>query len=391
MLGGLLLNVMPCVFPVLAIKAMGMAAHAGDRPAQRRAGLAYAAGVILSLTALAALLLSLRAAGQAVGWGFQLQSPGVVAGLAALFTVLGLQMAGLFQTGSVLPSSLATRQLRHPTLNAGLSGVLAVAVASPCTAPFMGASLGYTLTLPAGQTLLLFATMGLGLALPFLILSWVPRAAGWLPRPGPWMENLRQLMAFPLFGTVVWLVWVLGQLGGGDSVAALLALLVALAMLLWSLGRPGRLRPPLAAFSLAVLLALAWLVGPTVVREEAPATASTQVPAGGWVPWSPAQEQALLDQGRTVFVDYTAAWCITCQFNKKTVLDDAEVQAIFRRRNVALLRADWTRRDAAITAALASLGRNGVPVYVLHKPGRPPHLLPEILSTNTISQALAAD
>lgn len=385
-LGGLLLNLMPCVFPVLAIKALSVLRQ--DRTTLRQTGLAYTAGVLVSFLLLAGLLLALRAGGQALGWGFQLQSPAVVAGLAALFTVLGLNLAGLFHIGNLLPAGLAGRQLHHPTLDAAFSGVLAVAVASPCTAPFMGASLGFTLTLPAGQTLLLFAAMGLGLALPFLLLSLAPGAGRWLPRPGAWMETLRQFLAFPLFGTVAWLLWVLGQQSGSDGVAALAALLVALALLLWAGSLPRRAgRWGFGALAAATLLVLGAWLGPAVVREAPPAA---QAAESGWQPWSAAREQALLAEGRTVFVDYTAAWCITCQYNKKTTLADAQVLAQFDAAGVALLRADWTRRDAAITTSLAALGRNGVPAYVLRRPGQAAVVLPEILSREAIEQALAS-
>ena len=203
LLGGLILNLMPCVFPVLAIKVVGFTRHAGDQRGHRLSGLAYTAGVVLSFIALGALMLGLRAAGEAVGWGFQLQQPLVVAALAALFTLIGLNLAGVFEFGSVLPSSVASLQARHPVADSFLTGVLAVAVASPCTAPFMGASVGLTATLPAAQALLVFAVVGLGLALPYLLASWVPAMARALPRPGAWMDTFRRLMAFPMFATVV--------------------------------------------------------------------------------------------------------------------------------------------------------------------------------------------
>uniref|UniRef100_UPI0025DED185 protein-disulfide reductase DsbD domain-containing protein n=1 Tax=uncultured Xylophilus sp. TaxID=296832 RepID=UPI0025DED185 len=229
LLGGLLLNLMPCVFPVLAVKVVGFARHGGDRRAHRAAGLAYTAGVVLSFVALGGLVLALRAAGAQVGWGFQLQSPAVVAGLAALFTLLGLNLAGVFEFGMWAPRRWAGMALRHPVADAFWSGVLAVAIASPCTAPFMGASLGLALGLPAAQALPLFAALGLGMALPYLAASLVPAVARRLPRPGPWMDTFRRAMAFPMFATVAWLAWVLGQQTGIDGAGSLLALLVALA------------------------------------------------------------------------------------------------------------------------------------------------------------------
>jgi thiol:disulfide interchange protein DsbD len=388
LVGGMVLNLMPCVFPVLAVKVLGFAGHAGDRRAQRMGGLAYSAGVVLSFLALGGLMLALRAAGQAVGWGFQMQSPAVVAALAALFTVIGLNLAGVFDIGHLLPSRVATLQARHPVIDAGLSGVLAVAVATPCTAPYMGASLGLTVGLPAAQALLVFAAIGIGMALPYLAASWWPVLARLLPKPGAWMDVLRRLLAFPMFGTSAWLLWVLGQQSGIDGAAALLALLIALALLLWTLGLPSRLRLGLGALALALGAALlAWL-GPLVTH---PLPASAQAgPAEGdrWQPWSPSRVQAALDAGQPVFVDFTAAWCVTCQVNKKTTLSHAEVLAALDAARVQTLRADWTRRDDAISAELRRLGRGGVPVYLLQAPGKPPVVLSEILSVGDVKAAL---
>ncbi len=390
LLGGLILNLMPCVFPVLAIKVVGFARHTQSLRSHRVSGLAYTAGVLLSFVLLGALMLGLRAAGEAVGWGFQLQSPAVVAGLAALFTLLGLNLAGVFEFGRMLPGRLAGLQARHPVADAFLTGVLAVAVASPCTAPFMGASLGLTATLPGVQALAIFAALGLGLALPYLAASWVPAVARALPRPGAWMDTLRRLMAFPMFATVVWLVWVLGQQSGINGAAALLALLVALAMAVWSLTLAGRGRAVIAPLSIALCAWLAWAWGPKAI-EPAPAAASaTAALPAGWQPWQAGLPEKLVAEGRPVFVDYTAAWCVTCQYNKQTTLSDAAVLQDFAAKNVALLRADWTRRDPAITAALAALGRSGVPVYVLHAPGRAPVVFSEILGADELRKAVAA-
>jgi len=391
LLGGLLLNLMPCVFPVLAIKVLGFTRVAGDRRGHRLAALAYTAGVVLSLLALGGAMLALRAAGAQLGWGFQLQSPAVVAALAALFTLIGLNLAGLFELRMLAPASAASVQLKHPVANDFLSGVLAVLVASPCTAPFMGASLGLAIGLPAAQALLLFAALGLGLALPYLLAGFVPAVARRLPKPGPWMDTLRRFLAFPMFATVAWLVWVLGQQSGIDGAAALLALLVAGSAVVWALTLRGRARWGFGAVLAAGFAALALGLGPNVVREAPAAVASSAAAPQGaaWEPWSAARVAQLQAEGRPVFVDFTAAWCITCQYNKKTTLADAGVLADLARRNVALLRADWTRRDPAITAALAALGRSGVPVYVLHAPGRAPRVMSEILSAGEVRQALA--
>ncbi|NIC43017.1 protein-disulfide reductase DsbD [Aquabacterium sp. A08] len=390
LVGGMILNLMPCVFPVLAIKVLAFAQHGDNRRAHRLGGLAYTAGVVLSFLALGGLLLGLRAAGEQLGWGFQLQNPAVVAGLAVLFTLIGLNLAGLFEFGHLLPSSVASLQAKHPTADAFLTGVLATAIASPCTAPFMGASLGLAIALPTGQALAVFAALGLGMALPYLAASGWPALARALPRPGAWMETFRQLMAFPMFATVVWLLWVLGQQSGIDGAAALLMLLVALALLAWALNRGGRVRTVLGTLSVLGLAWLLWAVGPNVTRQQDGLlhSAPTAVAGLAWEAWSPQREAELLAAGRPVFVDYTAAWCVTCQYNKRNALADAGFLQDAASRQLALLRADWTRRDAVVTEALARLGRNGVPVYVLHAPGRPPVVLSEILSVDEVRSAV---
>lgn len=386
LLGGLILNLMPCVFPILAIKVVGFTRHGQDATAQRLSGVAYTAGVITSFIALGALFLALRAAGEQLGWGFQLQSPAVVATLAALFTVIGLNLAGLFEFGHVLPSGLASLQARHPAADAFLSGVLAVAIASPCTAPFMGASIGVAVGLPAWQALAVFAVVGVGMALPYLAASLVPAVARALPRPGPWMDTFRRLMAFPMFATVAWLVWVLGQQSGIDGAAALLVLLVALAALIWSITLAGRARAWLGALTALVLAALLAVLGPSVTRlAETPLAQAT---GERWQAWAPGKVEQLVGAGQPVFVDFTAAWCVTCQYNKKTTLSRDDVLQDFATRKVALLRADWTRRDPAITAALAQLGRSGVPVYVLYAPGRAPVVLTEVLGADELRAQL---
>jgi thiol:disulfide interchange protein/DsbC/DsbD-like thiol-disulfide interchange protein len=406
LLGGLLLNLMPCVFPVLAIKVLGFAKPNTSQAQHRAAGMAYTVGVVLSFMLLGGLMLSLRAAGEHLGWGFQLQSPPVVAGLALLFTLLGLNLAGVFEFGQMLPSSLASLQSRNPTLNAGLSGVLAVAVASPCTAPFMGASLGLAIALPIWQALVVFAAMGVGMALPYLAASWWPGIARALPRPGAWMATFRQAMAFPMLATVVWLLWVLGQQTGIDGASGLLALLLTVSWLVWALGLSGRTRWVLSGLALATLLWLgsSWL--PLALREapadslgsganatSANTTGTSQASPGvmsplTWQPWSEVALQAQLAAGRPVFVDFTAAWCVTCQYNKKTTLADTQVLDNFAQRQVVLMRADWTRRDPAITQALTALGRSGVPVYALYAPGRAPLLLSELPSVAEVQTAL---
>jgi thiol:disulfide interchange protein len=390
LLGGLILNLMPCVFPVLAIKVVGFV-QVKNRSDRAASGMAYTAGVVLSFLALGALLLGLRAGGEQLGWGFQLQNPAVVAALAVLFTLIGLNLAGLFEFGNFLPGRVASVQSRNPTVNAFLSGVLATAIASPCTAPFMGASLGYAIGLPAVQALAVFGAIGVGMALPFLAASLVPGVARLMPRPGAWMVTFKQLMAFPMFGTVAWLVWVLGQQSGIDGAGALLGLLVLMALAIWALRLPGRSRPVIATVSIALGALFIWAAGPNIIKPLALAEAQASTAPGGahWQAWEPGRVDQLTARGQSVFVDFTAAWCVTCQYNKKTTLANSDVLADIAAKNVALLRADWTRRDPAVTAALAQLGRSGVPVYVIYKPGRAPVVLSEILSVDDVRAQLA--
>jgi len=387
LLGGMILNLMPCVFPVLAIKVVSFTRHPNERHGHRVSGLAYSAGVVLSFLALGAMMLALRSAGEQLGWGFQLQSPAVVAALAVLFTVMGLNLAGLFEFGQFVPSSLASIEAKNPAVNAFLSGILAVVIASPCTAPFMGASLGLALGLPTMQALLIFAALGVGMALPFLAASWSPALARALPRPGAWMDTFRRAMAFPMFATVVWLVWVLGQQSGINGAGALLALLVALALVLWSFTLHRQSRWIVASISIAILALLTGAIGKNVIQVQ---TLSSATGSERWQAWSPDKVAQLLAADTPVFVDFTAAWCVTCQYNKQNALADEAVLNDFGAKKVTLLRADWTRRDPVITAALAQLGRNGVPVYVLQAPGRAPVVFSEILSSAELRAAVAA-
>jgi thiol:disulfide interchange protein len=385
-LGGLLLNLMPCVFPVLSLKALALVR---EEPHQRHVGAAaYTAGVVLSFLALAGLLLLLRAGGDQIGWGFQLQQPAVVIGLALLFTLIALNLFGVFEFGNLAPGSLAGWRARQPWLDQFATGVLAVAVASPCTAPFMGAALGAALTLPAAQGLAVFAALGFGLAAPYALLALWPPLAQRLPRPGPWMARLRTLLAFPMLATVLWLAWVLGMQLGLAALVALVALLLALSLAVWAWSQGTRGWRALALAALALGL---WWSLPVLRAEPGDAAAGAQPAGEGWQAWSPQTQAEALAAGRAVFVDFTAAWCISCQFNKRGALADAQVRADFETRRVLKLRADWTRRDAVISEELRRLGRSGVPVYALYAPGRAqPQLLPEILSAAGVREALAA-
>ena len=386
--GGLLLNLMPCVFPVLGIKVMGFVRHAhGDARALWLQGAVFSAGVLVSFLALAGLLLALRSGGAELGWGFQLQSPAFVTVLAALFFLMALNLFGLFEWGGFAQSMTSNLSAQGRYADAFLAGVLATVVATPCTAPFMGAAVGFTLAQPAAVSLAVFAMLGAGMALPVLVLSFFPGALRKLPKPGQWMETFKQAMAFPLFATVAWLAWVLGAQAGNDAVLALLGGLLVLAIGAWIYGRWAR-SESLARLVFAALFAAAglWLAWPGA--NASPGEARAAVPKAGeiaWRAWSPEKLAELRAAGTPVFVDFTAAWCVTCQVNKRVALNREEVVKALADRGVVALKADWTNHDPRITAALAELGRNALPVYALYAPGQAqPTLLPEVLTASLV-------
>ena len=389
--GGLLLNLMPCVFPILSIKVLGFAHHGGEDKSKVRAhGLAFGLGVVVSFLVLAVVIQMLRAGGTRLGWGFQLQSPTFVAALAILFFVIALNLLGVFQVGTWL--ARVTGRIAQPAgyPDSFSSGVLATLVATPCTAPFMGAALGFALTQRAATTLFVFGTLGIGMATPYVALSLAPSLIERLPRPGAWMETLKQLLAFPLLGTVIWLLWVFGlQTGMGGATSLLIALLLV-GLVTWILGRwqapliTARTRLVTRGIVALVLV----LAGALVVRGSRGDAASDS--GLSWQPFSAARVLELRAAGRTVFVDFTAAWCITCQVNEQVVLSSRTVADAFQQYDVATLQADWTKFDAEITAALESFGRSGVPLYVLY-PGDghgSPIVLPTILSKQGVLDAL---
>jgi thiol:disulfide interchange protein len=365
---------------------MGFVKHAhGETRAMRRQGAIFAAGVILSFGALAGIMLALRAGGAQLGWGFQLQSPAVVALLACLFFVLALNLSGLFEWGAFAQSMTSSLTARGRYADAFLSGVLATVVATPCTAPFMGAAVGFTMSQGTGLALAVFLMLGVGTALPVFTLSLFPALLRKLPRPGAWMETFKQVLAFPLFATSAWLAWVLGAQAGNDAVFALLLGLVFIALGAWMYGRWAhagwRWQPALAVLLGALGLFVAWPPS----TPAGPTNGMARAEGEAWEAWTPDKVRGYLAQGRPVFVDFTAAWCVTCQLNKRVALHDGAVEKAFADRRIARLTADWTRQDPAITQALAALGRNAVPVYALYLPGEEsPRLLPEVLTPSIV-------
>ncbi|MEQ8166938.1 MAG: protein-disulfide reductase DsbD family protein [Alphaproteobacteria bacterium] len=399
LIGGLILNVMPCVFPILFMKAAGFAAHAHDgRRSLALQGTVFTLGVVASFALLAGILLALRAGGAGIGWGFQLQSPLVLTWLAYLLLVLGFSLSGVFQPGERLMGlgqGLAAR--RDGLSGAFVTGVLAAVVASPCTAPFMGAALGFAVLQPGAIGLTVFVALGLGMALPYLALSLSPGLLRLLPRPGRWMDFAKGLLAFPLYATALWLLWVLSRQVDSTGLALALSGFLLVGFAIWLTGwarraEDGTGRRPVilkavAASALAFALALGWMLE----TGAAPGVASAEKAARGpdWTPWAPGRPAEILATGRPVLVNFTADWCITCLVNEEVAIARAGVVAAFRDKNLAYLKADWTRRDPEIAAALARFGRNGVPLYVLYRaPGAPPEILPQILTENALLSIL---
>lgn len=377
-LGGLILNTMPCVFPILSLKVLRFAT--GDPEEHHRHAWYYLAGVVISFVSIAAVLIALQQAGQMIGWGFQLQSPGFVIALAFLFTAMGLSLSGVVQFGNNLMNIGSDLAGKEGNQGSFFTGVLAVVVASPCTAPFMGSALGFALTQPIAVALLVFVALGLGMAAPMVLLSYSAKARNSLPKPGPWMETLKEVLAFPLYATAVWLLWVAGNQTGVDGMAAALGGLVLLALGLF-LYREGAVRKLLA---LASLLAAVWLAG----------FAAKQTGAEGprhpdWMePWSAAKLEQLRAEGTPVFVDVTADWCITCLANEKAVLFRESTQQAFESRGVVYMVADWTNYDEDIGRFVKSHGRNGIPLYVMYPANQEPFLLPQLLTPSAITDAL---
>ena len=376
LIGGILLNIMPCVFPILSLKALSLARAGGEERAVRAEALAYTAGVVLVCLALGAALLALRASGEAVGWAFQLQDPRVILFLLLLVTAIALNLAGLFE----LPSLGSGQRLAGSGGTAGAfwTGALAAFVATPCTGPFMGAALGAALVLPSAAALAIFAGLGLGLALPFLALGFIPALRRRLPKPGPWMQRFRRILSIPMFLTALALAWILERQTGDSGVALGLASALIVAAALWWAGRRHNWLP-LAPAAAATLAAIAFLPA---------ATAPAEARSGGALqaePFSEARLAALRAENRPVFVYFTADWCVTCKVNEKAVLETQAVASAFAHRNTAVLVGDWTRGDPAIGRFLESHGRSGVPLYLWYAPGKEAQILPQILTKGTVT------
>jgi len=386
--GGLILNLMPCVFPVLSIKALSFAAHGGGR--MGRHGLAYTAGVLSLFAVIGVALIAFKSAGAEIGWGFQLQEPLFVLAMAYLMFAIGLNLSGVFEIGGAFTGAGHKLASRDGLAGAYFTGALAAVVATPCTAPFMGAAIGYAVAQPAPAALAVVMALGLGMALPFLALSYSPGLLRRMPKPGPWMLRFRQFLAFPMYATAAWLVWVLSlQAGDGALFAALGgAVLIAFALWLWQSVRRGSARGRAIGAAFAALA----LIGAGSLALLTDRGAAPKATAGDerWTPFNAEKLETYRREGRPVFVNFTAAWCVTCLVNEKVVLRNDAVWTAMNKKGVVAMKADWTRRDAVITRALAALSRNGVPVYALYTQGTPPALLPQILTEQAVLAELAA-
>jgi len=392
-LGGLILNFFPCVFPVLSMKALSLAHGGKNARADRGHALAYLGGVMLSFAVLAGLLLALRATGAAFGWGFQFQSPWFVLVMAALFFALGLSLSGVFNFGGAMMGVGDSLTRRGGASGSFFTGILASIAATPCTAPFMGAALGYAVTQPAVEATTVILVLGLGFAAPMTLLSLSGAFARLLPKPGAWMETLKQVLAFPLYASAVWLVWVLSLQTGADGVLAAGSVLVAVGFAAWLVGMTQARRALRYAGSAAVIVLAFAAVAPMLGTAQDAGSASEQAAASGDIgePFSMARLKELRAQGRPVFVNLTAAWCITCKVNEEVALKSEGFQQALERGNIAYLIGDWTNQDPEISQMLERFGRAGVPLYLLYSgDGDPPKVLPQILTEGMVVRNLAS-
>jgi len=401
-LGGLILNLMPCVFPVLSIKALNVMEQAKKHPAEVRAkGLVFAAGVIVSMLCLAGVLLVLRAGGEQLGWGFQLQSPLFVTLLVYLLLAVGLNLSGVFEVGGGL-AGVGDNLTQGDSYSASFfTGVLATLVATPCSAPFMAPAVGAALTQAPFNALCIFAALGVGIALPFVLLSFAPWMRGVLPKPGAWMDTLKQVFAFPVYATAAWLLWVVAQETSPFGLGAALAGSILVALAAWSFqksrsaaggGRITVIATAVISLLLAILLPIRFADVAAAAPSALPRPGAERPGADEWQPYSEARVAELNAAGRPLLVNFTASWCLTCLVNERNAFSDAAVQEIFRDKKVVLMKGDWTNRDPAITKALAAFGRAGVPLYLVYngKPGSTgPVVLPQLLTAGVVQSAFA--
>lgn len=396
--GGAILNLMPCVLPVLSLKILGFVKQAGEEKKKiLRHGAAFTIGVVFSFWILAGLLLVLRAGGQSLGWGFQLQSIGFVTILSVFLFLFGLSMFGVFEIGVSLTTVGQNVQGRSSYWGSFISGVLATLVATPCTAPFMGSALGFALSQPAYWSILIFTFLGLGMATPYLVLTTSPALLRFVPKPGAWMETLKQFMGFLLMATVLWLLWVLSQQAGAQGVMLLLVSLLIVGLGAWIYGRWGTLYRSKITRRIAQVLALLTLVGGLAfslqnITPNAPAGSVVSTTGGiNWKPFSPELVATLRKEHKPVFIDFTAAWCLSCQVNQRVALSSPEVAEAFRKKGIVAVMADWTNQDPVIAKALAAFGRESVPLYVLYPPGADskPVILPELITPGIVTSAIA--
>lgn len=379
-IGGLILNVMPCVFPVLSLKILSLVQDR-QRINLPLHGVVFTLGVLLTMLVLAGVLIAVKSAGISVGWGFQLQSPIFVASLAVIFAAISVNLLGWFEFSCVRVSG---GSYSNSLLNCFATGVLAVVAASPCTAPFMGAALGYALTASIRESIFVFLALGLGMSLPWLVLSLFPVLTAWMPKPGAWMNVFRKLMAIPMLLTMIWLLWVLSQQVSFTALVLYIAAVISLCVCLFLY---GKLQFSLLTAKLPIVLSAACAVllfaaasSPLFRQPDAAVQAADA--------WSPQAVENALKAGKPVFVDFTASWCVTCQANKIAVLDREDIRKAFKQHDVVFLVADWTNQNPDITQALESFGRSGVPLYILYSPDGKTTVLPELLTKNIVIEAL---
>jgi thiol:disulfide interchange protein DsbD len=386
--GGLILNLMPCVLPVLSLKVLAMIEQSKkDNRSSLTHGLAFTAGVLATFWILAGVLWGLQNAGQHLGWGFQLQNPTVVVLLAVLFFGIALNLFGVFEIGT----SLTSVHLEGTGLaQSFFSGLLATVVATPCTAPFMGSALGFAFSQPGWVAGLVFTSLGLGMAAPYLVLSASPGLLRFVPKPGAWMETFKQLMGFPMLASVIWLIWVFSHQAGLDATISLLMGLLLMGLAGWLYGRFGTIERPTGTRVVAAGVAACLVIAGLAISVPPKPEVGGVVAAINWEKFDPTRLQQLREAGTPVFVDFTATWCLTCQVNKRVALNVGDVQAKFHEKGVVLMEADWTNQDTVISQALHEFGRNSVPVYLLYGKDKdaPPQILPEILTPDIVLQAL---